>query len=90
MQQTAKIEQILSTFHMDDCKNARIPMETNFQIEMEEKIINAPYREIKGSQMYVALGSRPDIAKAVSYLSQFLDKSTQEAWKAVKRIVRCL
>lgn len=43
-----------------------------------------------GSLMYIAITSRPDIMYSVSFLSQFLDKPTEQLWKAGKRIIRCL
>ena len=35
---------------------------------------NFPYRKVIGSLMYAMLGSRPDLAAAISILSQFLEK----------------
>ena len=43
-----------------------------------------PYREAIGSLMYAAVATRPDIAFAVSHLSQFLDNPGVAHWEAVK------
>lgn len=40
--------------------------------------------------MYLAVGTRPDIAFAVSNLSQFLTNPSLEHWKAAKRVLRYL
>ncbi|XP_071653754.1 uncharacterized protein [Temnothorax longispinosus] len=40
--------------------------------------------------MYLAVGTRPDIALAVSNLSQFLDNPSMDHWKAAKRVLRYL
>jgi hypothetical protein len=37
---------------------------------------NVPYREVVGSLMWTAIGTRPDIAFAVGVVSQFLDDPT--------------
>jgi hypothetical protein len=51
---------------------------------------NAQYRAAVGSLMYLATGTRPDIAHAVSIVSQKLDNATIEDWNKVKRIMRYL
>ena len=58
----------------------------------EEKHLSTtlPYRSLVGFLMWIALGSRPDIQYAVSYLSQFLDCFGQTHYDAAKRIVRYL
>jgi len=40
--------------------------------------------------MYAAMGTRPDIAFAVSTVAQFLDNPGWVHWEAVKRIFRYL
>jgi hypothetical protein len=40
--------------------------------------------------MYVALGTRPDIAFAVSKLSRFLDCYSEVHWQAAVRVVHYL
>jgi hypothetical protein len=49
-----------------------------------------PYREAIGSLMYVAVATRPNIAFAVSALSQFLSNPGRAHWEAVKRIFKYL
>ena len=45
-----------------------------------------PYREAVGSLMYAAVAKHPDIAFAVSALSQFLSNPGSVHWEAVKHI----
>ena len=49
-----------------------------------------PYREVIGLLMYAAVGSRPDIAFAVSYLACFMQNPSNTHWEAVKRVIRYL
>jgi hypothetical protein len=56
----------------------------------EFRMRKIPYREAIGSLMYLAVATRPDIAFAVSTLSQFLDNPGDAHWEAVKRIFRYL
>jgi hypothetical protein len=49
-----------------------------------------PYREAIGSLMYAAVGTRPDIAFAVSTLAQFSQNPGWVHWEAVKKVFRYL
>lgn len=49
-----------------------------------------PYQRLIGSLMYLAVSTRPDIAYAVNFLSQFNTNYDIEHWKAAKRILRYL
>ena len=40
--------------------------------------------------MYTAIGSRPDIVFAVSYLARFMQNPGTAHWEAVKRVIRYL
>lgn len=51
---------------------------------------NIPYCVAVGSLMYLATGTRPDIAHAVSIVSQKLDNATVCDWNKVKRINKYL
>ena len=58
----------------------------------EEKLAMSkiPYREAIRSLMWAAVATQPDIAFAVSLLSQFLENTGEIHWKAVKRVMRYL
>ncbi|UYV83387.1 K02A2.6-like [Cordylochernes scorpioides] len=45
-----------------------------------------PYRQTIGSLMYLMTGTRPDIAYAVSRVSQFMNNPGPSHWTAVKKI----
>jgi hypothetical protein len=47
---------------------------------------NIPYREGIGSLMYASVGTRPDIAFAVSTLAQFSENPVQVHWDAIKHV----
>jgi hypothetical protein len=49
-----------------------------------------PYRSLVGSLMYIAIGTRPDIAYTVQQLCKFLDCYGPAHWEAAKRVVRYL
>lgn len=92
IKQTNMIEKILQKFNMSDCKGMKTPMEINYNIQIydDEEILDVPYRELIGSLIYLTVTSRPDLTFAVSYLSRYLDKPTEQLWKASKRVIRYL
>lgn len=92
IRQTEIIKRLLEKYHMQDCKSSKTPMEINFNVNIPSPsdIIEVPFKELIGSLLYIAVNSRPDIAYAVSFLSRFLDKPTQELWTASKRVLRYL
>ena len=49
-----------------------------------------PFRELIGALNFLAIVSRPDIAFAVSTLSQHLKCWSKDHWEAAKRILRYL
>ncbi|KMQ89047.1 retrovirus-related pol polyprotein from transposon tnt 1-94 [Lasius niger] len=49
-----------------------------------------PYRQLIGSLMYLAVGTRPDISYIVNKLSQFLEHPSNIHWSAAKRILKYL
>jgi hypothetical protein len=56
----------------------------------EEACDQALYRQAIGSLLYAALGSRPDIAYAVSILGRYAANPSMEHWGAVKHLLRYL
>ncbi len=49
-----------------------------------EQIDASLYRQAIGSLMYLAVGTRPDIAFAVSRLAQYVEHSTHSLWVSLK------
>ncbi|XP_073949053.1 uncharacterized protein [Choristoneura fumiferana] len=55
-----------------------------------EKSEQYPFRELIGALNYLSTGTRPDITNSIAKLSQFLNSSNEECWKATKRVLRYL
>lgn len=70
--QTGYVNDILKRFGMESCKPAATPLDANQKLTQAKEPLNDesyPYRELIGSLMYLALGTRPDICFAVNSLS---------------------
>ncbi len=96
LSQTGYIDRILSDFGMRDCKPAATPMDANTKLvppeetyRAEEKLRQSYARAI-GTLMYLMLGTRPDIAFAVSCLARYMSNPTPAHEKALKRVFRYL
>jgi len=95
VKQKGYINDILNRFGMLECKPVSTPLEPGLrlveqEVETGDRQYEFPYRELIGALMYLSVGTRPDIAHAVSYLSQFNDCYTETHWRAAKRVVRYL
>jgi hypothetical protein len=70
-------------------KWVRTPMEVRVDVDdSSELAMNVPYRETIGSLMSLMVGTRPDIAFAVSRMAKYVESPTILQWKAVKHIMR--
>lgn len=90
IRQTKLIGKVLERFNMQDCNGVKTPMEANLQISDDDRRIEVPFRELVGNLMYLTVTSRPDLAYPVGYLSRYLDRPTEQIWKAGKRVLRYL
>ncbi|KAJ8867604.1 hypothetical protein PR048_031406, partial [Dryococelus australis] len=68
---------MLKRFNVQGCKGSPSPMEDRPDISEADDVIAVLYCELVGSLMYLSQVSRPDIAFATSYLSNFLDRPTR-------------
>lgn len=80
---------------MDKCKSVNTPIALGVKLTKiadtgENDTEKRPYQELIGALMYVTVGTRPDIAHAVSALSQFKSCHRGEHWAAAKRVLRYL
>jgi hypothetical protein len=92
MSQQSYIRELLERFSMSEAKPVTSPMDMSIRLQKAEKCDENeyPYRELVGSLMYLATSTRPDIANAVSQLSQFLNCFDKTHWTAAKRVLRYL
>jgi hypothetical protein len=93
--QQAYIEQIIARFGLSNARPDVTPMEPGADYHPDSSGVSptlltpaekTTYREMIGSLMYCATMTRPDIAYAVSTLSQFLEAPRSTHMKAVKRV----
>ena len=56
----------------------------------DSRMVNRPYRSLVGSLWYIANGTRPDVAVAVSQLSRHLEHPSEEHWNAAIGVLRYL
>ncbi|GBE86172.1 hypothetical protein SCP_0900490 [Sparassis crispa] len=99
LSQRAYIDGLMARFNLEDAKPLSAPLEPGAILSIRqcpstprefEDMRNVPYREAIGSLMYAALGTRPDIAFAVTALSQFMQNPGRAHWEAAKRVLRYL
>jgi hypothetical protein len=97
LDQEAYIDRFLDKFGMLTCSGQSTPIDNSVPLSkemcpdtFEEKRLmeKHPYREAIGSLMYLAVSTRPDLAKAISNVSKYLDNPGELHWRAVKRILR--
>lgn len=76
---------------MDKCKSVSTPLEKKIDCESLEKSIENekyPCRNVIGSIMYAMLCTRPDLCYAISLLSRYQAKGSENLWKLLKRLLR--
>lgn len=89
--QQAYAKKILERFGFQDCKPVSTPMIKEPDVPKESResyITDFPYRQAVGALMYLMVGTRPDLAFSVSYLSRSLDCVTAEDVTRLKRVLR--
>ena len=99
LSQSTYIEKILKRFNLQEAKTISIPVDPNAKLnkdhcaiteKQKDRMKNMPYRQAVGSLMWAAIATRPDIAFAVSLLSQFMEYPGEVHWEAIKRVLRYL
>ena len=85
---------MLKKFRMDDARTAPTLLESSLPLrkatKAEKRANQLHYQEITGSLNHLAVYSRPDIAFAVSKLSQFNSDPTETHLKAARHVLRYL
>lgn len=67
------INKILKRFDFENTRSVKTPIESKLCLDECDvsNVTTKPYKELIGCLMFIMLGSRPDIAYAISYFSQF-------------------
>jgi hypothetical protein len=93
LSQKSYIDTVICRFNLEDAKPVSTPMETNVQYTSLQSpktphevalMKNVPYHEAIGLLMWACLGTRPDIAFAVTTLSRFSKDPGEVHWIVVK------
>jgi len=94
LNQTHFIDQILRRFGFEDAKPVTTPLDISVKLtqtqDNESPADQTLFRQILGSVMYLMLGTRPDLAAAISIISQFAAHPSSTHLQAAKRILRYL
>lgn len=95
LSQETYIHKVLHQFQMNDCTPVSTPIDTSPVPENEPEYVcpagqRIEYQRIVGSLMYIMLGTRGDIAYAVSMASRYLANPGPQHMKLARRILRYL
>lgn len=87
------IEKVLKESGLKDAKESKHPLDTGYwKLSDEDNMLdsNEVYRKLIGMLLYLSTNTRPDIAAAVSILSQRVSSPRQVDINEVKRVIRYL
>ncbi len=98
LSQKAYILKVLEKIGMNDCKPVKMPMDPNIWLKKfptgDSQSIDTATRQYYhtgvGSLMYVANGSQPNIAHAITELSKYMQNLAAEHVTALKQVFRYL
>ncbi len=82
--------EVLKRFKMEQCKPISTPMVPGEYLtkSLPSEILDVDradeYRTLVGSLLYLAMGTRPDLAYTATYLSQFSSAPAERHWRAAK------
>jgi Reverse transcriptase (RNA-dependent DNA polymerase) len=76
------LDKVLECFSMTNSKSALTPLPSNWVLQLNKGKVSPEllkqYQSIIGSLLYLMIGTRPDIAFAVTKLAQFSSNPSQE------------
>ena len=79
--------------HMNKMKMPKVPVPVKFDLRRakpDEAVAEFPYRELVGAIGHLAIGTRIDLAYAVSMLSRFVAHPGQKDWDACLHVLQYL
>lgn len=93
LHQTKYAKDVLRRFNFEGARGCRSPLDPTIKLRAVVDVDKEPgidYRAAIGSPMYMATGTRPDLAFPVGYLSRFVENPTVQHGGALKRVLRYL
>ena len=94
LDQCSYLEKVVERFGMKNAKFAQTPLPAGYTPKENKLAVNATlrteYQQVIGSLLYIMLGTRPDIAFAVTKMAQFAANPSKEHLDKAKYIVRYL
>jgi hypothetical protein len=99
LHQQTYAEKVLARFEHQDCHPLSIPSDPQCLLTKamcpttsadKAAMETIPFREAVGSFIYLAMGTRPDLAFFIRDVSQYLSNPGKPHWKAIKRGLRYL
>ena len=87
LDQTAYLQKVIECFNLKNVKPALTPLPVK---ENASATLHSKYQQVIGSLLYIMLGTQPDIAFAVTKLSQFASNPTKEHLEKVLYICHYL
>ena len=87
------LSNVLKRFNMENCRPVATPLEAGRKFQKasdNDKLFHdiSLYQQAIGCLTYASTTTRPDIAAAVSTLSQYMSKPSVDHWTGVKRVLR--
>ncbi|GKD99768.1 zinc finger, CCHC-type containing protein [Tanacetum coccineum] len=86
------VDKIINTHNARDSGLARTPIDTSQHLSKNRGVgvAQLEYSRIIGMLMYLMIGTRPDLAYAVSRLSRYTSNPSDAHWKAMTRVLHYL
>ena len=92
--QVPYLEKILKRFGMADAKAAQTPLPTGYKTEQFDgtatAALRSQYQSVIGSLLYLMLGTRPNLAFAVTQMAKFAHNPSEDHLNKAKHIMRYL
>ena len=99
LSQAKHIDDVLKKLNMSNCRPVSTPLDKSVTLSKDDcpdtpeeiaDMSSVPYLSAVGSLMYLAIGTRPDIAYAVGALSRFNANPGRVPWQQCQRVFRYL
>ncbi|GJY76411.1 retrotransposon protein, putative, ty1-copia subclass [Tanacetum coccineum] len=92
LSQAHYVDKILNTHNAGDSGQARTSIDTIMHLSKNRGlgVAQLEYSRIIGMLMYLMIGTRPDLAYAVSRLSRYTSNPSYAHWKAITRVLHYL